>query len=195
MLRRGKKLWVSGPSFLVGPPVSGSPATLFAASPALNLDDANPLTSFRVVIPLSGSTLTKIRATLHPGVDWTNGSQYLSILHASIGKWDGSIYPNTTSTPIELKFGGASGFSGATTPQTSDWADLGGLSVTSSDKLVVIYDIADIPAALQRYNNAATGVTTFFHASTQSWNVADVTASGYTQLDSVNYCIDSVETQ
>lgn len=174
------------------PPVAGP---LYTASPALNSNDANFGNSFRVVVPVTGTSLTQIRATIRPGT-----VNSLTILHASIGKWAGNVlYPSTTATPIELLFGGVSGFSAATTPQTSDWANLSGLTFTTGEKAVVIYDITAVGGISagtdsQSYNNASTGVTTFFQ-SVESYNTANVDSAGFTDLANTNYCIDSVETQ
>jgi hypothetical protein len=172
---------------------ASTPIELFAADPALSADDANANTSFRVVCAITGSTGTQIRVTFQPG-----STNSLSILHASFGKWDTNLnYSNTTATPIELKFGGASGFAGATTAQTSDWADLSGLDLSTGDRIVVIYDVAPGTASTssQRYNNAATGATAFFHGGDATWDDMDVTTNGFTKLAATNYCIASVETK
>ncbi len=172
-------------------------AALFTATPALDANDTgNYGFSFRILIPLTGTVGTQIRATIRPGTDPGTG---LTVTHASFGKWAGSIYSSVTDTPIELKFGGASGFVNATTPQTSDWADLGALSFGPSDKMVVIYDViggGGPTVAAQRYNNANTGVTTYFK-DIISWNVANVESPnlGFNDIPNMNYCIDSVETR
>ena len=174
----------------------GSGGFVYQASPALNADDTNNNTSFRVRVPISINSLTQIRATLRPG-----STNSLSILHASIGKWDGDTnYCNTTAAPIELKFSGASGFTSKTTPQTSDWANLSGLSLTTSDKVIVIYDVAatGLSTASQRYNNASTGVLTMYQIGVQSWDIPNTfTPSnlGFNGLTDINYCLDSIETQ
>lgn len=172
----------------------GGPGFLYQATPALNADDFNPGSSFRIVLPVTGASLSQIRATIIPG-----STETLSITHASIGKWDSSApaYANTTSTPIELKFGGASGFSNKTAPQTSDWANLTGLALTTGDKIVVIYDTLEgaWTVASQRFNNESTGVTSFFKAIFESWDTADVSGSGFASIASTNYSIGAVETQ
>ena len=169
------------------------PVELFAADPALGADDANANTSFRVVCGVTGRTGTQIRVTFQPG-----SVNSLTILHASFGKWDTRLnYSDTTAAPIELKFGGASGFTGATAAQTSDWADLSGLDLSSGDRIVVIYDVAPGTAstASQRYNNAATGATAFYHTGEESWNVMSTAGHGFSMLATTNYCIASVETR
>lgn len=171
----------------------GSPVFLYQASPALNADDANPGFSFRVVVPVAINGLSQARVTIRPG-----SVNALTINNASIGKRDPaeSILPNTTAMPIELLFGGVSGFIGATTPITSDWADISSLGLVAGDKLVCIYDIAagGASTASQRLNNASTGVETWFQSSA-SYHVANVQSLGFSDIANTNYAIDSVETQ
>jgi len=190
-----KKLWLpSSPAILSGAAAGGGgPATLYTASPALNADDANTGYCFRVVCPVGANSLTQLRATLRPG-----SVNSLSILHASFGKWDAAeaAYANTTTAPIELKFATASGFTGATSPKTSDWASITGFSLAPGDKVVIIYDVASGGASVasQRLNNASIGVTTFFQSGA-FWNVADTIGAGFSDLANTNYCVDAVETQ
>lgn len=167
----------------------GGPTTLFSASPALNADDSNPNYSFRICCPVTGSSATQIRATFQPG---STGSQV--VLHASIGKRDPSepLHPNTLSTPLQLLFSGGSGFTASVSSITSDWLTISGFTLTTGDEVIVICDNSS-PAS-QRFNNANTGVTTFYQSGT-SWNTANTIGLGFTNLNNVNYGIVSVETQ
>jgi hypothetical protein len=189
-----KKLWLpNGAAVLVGtaagPSGGGEPVILYSASPALDGSDNNPGTSFRVVVPITDNALTQIRATFVPGAP-----NSLAILHASIGKWDAGepSLSNTTTTPIELLFGGLSGFSATASPQTSDWSDFSGLSLTTGDKIVISIDIASSGYIMK--NSSSTGVTTFYKGG-ESYDVADTTGLGFNPMASTNYGIDSVETR
>jgi hypothetical protein len=187
-----KKLWLpASPAIFTGAAAGGGggPSTLFTASPALNGDDANPNYSFRVCVPITGSTGTQVRVTFRPG---SSSSQV--VLHAAIGKRDPAepSYPNTLSTPLELKFSGASGFTASVSPMVSDWLTLSGFSLTTGDEAVIIVDNSS-PAS-QRFNGANTGVTTFYQSGT-SWTTADTIGLGFTDLANTNYGIDKVETQ
>lgn len=176
----------------VGKPAGGGgPTTLFSASPALNANDVNTGTSFRICCPITGSSSTQIRATFQAST--TTG---LTTGHCSIGKRDPAEvpnYPNTLATPLQLLFSGGSGFSiGSSASITSDWLTLSGFSLTTGDQAVVIFD-ATTPGG-QRFNNANTGVTTFYQSGS-SWNVADTIGLGFTDISNTNYAIVSVETQ
>lgn len=166
----------------------GGLTALYTSSAFTGDDTGNQNNSFRVAVPITGSTGTQIRATIRPGT-----TDSLTVLHASIGKRN-TLW-NTTATPLELKFGGVSGFTGATTDQVSDWTNLSGLSMTTGDDAVVIYDLTTgSSTASQRLNNAATGCVTYYKDGIQSWNdAAPVTMN--TVSGDVNYCIVSVETQ
>lgn len=170
-------------------------ATVFTANPALNADDVNNQTSFRIVCTLAAASNGSLQVTIQPGT--TNN---LTISHASIGKWSGSG-ANTTATPLELKYGGASGFSNATTAQLSDLLDHSvatngatGFSLASGDKVVVIYDIVNqgTSHASQRYNGAATNADTFYKVPGTSWN--SNSSTGFTQLTGYNFAVAKVET-
>lgn len=177
---------------VVGAAGAGVVVSMFSATPALDTNDANQGNSFRVLCDVGASSRSLIRATIQPGT-----ANSLTVTHASIGKWAGDAnYSDTTGTPIELKFGGASGFAGATSAQTSDWTDISSLSLAPGEKVVVIYDVLSGAAATasQRYNNAASNATTFYQ-SIESWNIASTAGRGFNLVANTNYCIASVETK
>lgn len=170
-------------------------ATVFTANPALNADDVNNRTSFRVVCTLAAASNGSLQVTIQPG-----STNDLTISNASIGKWSGSG-ANTTATPLELKFGGASGFTAATTAKLSDLLDhtvatngANGFSLASGDKVVVIYDIVNqgTAHASQRFNGSATNADTFYKVPGTSWN--SNSSTGFTQLTGYNYAVAKVET-
>jgi hypothetical protein len=168
----------------------GGPTTLFAASPALNANDSNPNTSFRICTPITGSSGTQIRATFQAST-----ATGLTTGHCSIGKREAAepLYANTTATPLELLFSGGSGFAiSAGASITSDWQTISGFTLTTGDEAVVIFD-GTSPAG-QRFNNANTGVETFYQGGT-SWNVANTVGLGFAEIPDTNYAIVSVETQ
>lgn len=169
----------------------GGSGFLYQASPALDANDTNLNTSFRVIVPMSGNSGTQIRATILPATINT-----LTVVNASIGKWNGDVnYPDTTAIPIELLFGGVSGFTSATTAKTSDWVNLSGLSFTSSDFAIVIFDCGGSGQGSQRMNSSSTGVTTWYKTGTPSYNLAATTGLGFTPISNNNYSVNSVETQ
>lgn len=193
-----KKLWLpSGPAIHVGAGGGGGdpgePGFLYQASPALNANDPNPGTSFRVCVPVAMNALGEVRLTIRPGT-----VNALTILHAAIGKRTTGepLYPNTAATPIELLFGGVSGFVAATTPMPSDWTDISSLGLVSGDEAVCIYDIisAGPTTASLRYATASTGVTTFYQSG-ESYNVANTVGAGFAKSDNTNFAIDAVETR
>jgi hypothetical protein len=169
--------------------------TVFDASPALNGDDTNTNSSFRVVCLLSNTTSSQARVTLQPGA-----SGLLTVQHVSIGKWDSSqpTLANTIDTPIEMYCAAASGFAGASTATMTDWTDITSLGLSTGDKVVVIYDIGVRYSSVggsQKYNNAAVNTTTFYRTSTTSFDLASISGLGYTKLDNINYGIAKIETR
>ena len=124
---------------------------------------------------------TQIRVTFAAG---QSGGGW-STLHCSVGTWAG-VNANTNATPVELKFGGASGFTIATGGTiTSDWLTF---SVTGGTRIVIITDQAP-PYSVAAYNSSSTGAdppfgSEFWYKVTDtSWNVASPT--GYTQVTNV----------
>lgn len=168
------------------------PFTIFTATPALNANDTNQNTSFRVICNLAELPSSHIRVTLQPGT--TNS---LSITNASVGKRTTGepLYPNTTATPIPVTFNGGNGFTSATTAQTSDWIDISSLSFGEGDTLIVIYDIpSGGSTASQRYNNASENTVTWYQSGT-SWNVSNTVSMGFSPLNGINYCVALIESQ
>lgn len=175
-----------------------SPGVIFAANPALNGDDANDSSSFRVRSVLSSASTGTVTVTLTPGTvgSWTIG-------HASICKWDGVTTPSTaiyncTTAPLELKFSGASGFSGVTSSITSDaLVHSGSFSLGVGDTAIVIYDntTGSTATSSQRFNNAATNARTgYISGGAQTWN--QQTVAGVTlDLTATNYCIATITAQ
>lgn len=188
-----KKLWLpSHPAFLTGEAIGGGggPTSLFNQA-SFTANDQNPSLAFRVRVPITDSSGTQIRVTLRPG---DGGGTSLTILNASIGKWL-SIGPawQTTAVPIELLFGGASGFTTATTDQTSDWANLGGLSFAYGDMAIVCFDTTTGASNSAQRTASAIGVNTYWKDGIQTYN-QDNPATMNT-ISNTNYCVVSVETQ
>ena len=166
------------------------PAMLFEpSSGALDLDDYNTNTSFRVVCELAADSHGSIRVTFATR-SVTSGAV---ALHCSIGKQ--LTNEKTTDTPIELLFGGTSGFTipaGGTI--TSDVVSHPGLSLLAGDKMIVIVDYGT-PGG-QAYSSGNTNVDTWFYSNATSWNVADPNVGGFffTELPGKDYAILSIET-
>jgi len=94
----------------------------------------------------------------------------MNATNASIGISTGST-GDTTAIPVELLFGGLSGFSSAVNI-TSDWVNLSGF--TSSDKLVVIIDFS---GSYLLDDVTASGTSMYYAFSAPSYNQA--TPSGF----------------
>lgn len=93
--------------------------------------------------------------------------------HCSIGVDDGSGTGSTTALPVELTFGGASGFSiPGTSSLVSDWVNFSGF--TSGNNLIVIADVDAAGSGVISFNSSEIA---FEKAATQSWNTQ--TVSGY----------------
>lgn len=171
--------------------VSGGIVTLFTASPALNANDTNANTSFRICTPVINNSITQIRVTFQAST-----AVGLTVSNASIGKRTTGepLYSNTTLTPLELLFGGNSGFSiSANSSITSDWLTISGFSLTTGEQTVVIFD-GTSPAG-QRFNNANIGVETFYKTGTPSYNISNTIGLGFSLISDTDYSIVSVETQ
>lgn len=109
--------------------------------------------------------------------------------HCSIAVVGAATAPNTTATPVELLFGGVSGFSlaaGATI--LSDWANL---TFLSSDKLLVDMDMIAGTTGL-KYGTGVTG-DAYYKVSSGDYNNA--TVSGYTQQTGYIRGFDQIEGQ
>ncbi len=173
------------------PPTPQGPVTIFSADPALNADDNNNNTTFRVSGTITGDAQTQLRITLEPG-----STNTLTIVGLGFGKRDTSepVYPNTLTTPVEALFGGLSGFASATTPQTSDWTDCSGLDLNEGDQIVVSYTTGGSGQASTRLNASATNADTFHQTGTH-WDVANTIGLGFTKLAGQNYAVVSVETR
>lgn len=177
-----------------GMPVVGAnteptdPITLFAANPALDSDDTNTGLTFFVVVTLnSEDPLDELRVTIAPGVTNT-----LTTLGVGFAKF---VAEGTAlGTITEATFNDASGFTSATTLQTSDWIDISGLGLQAGDKLAVSFTTGGAGQATNRYEDTAYVADTYYKAGT-SWNDAGATLSGYSKLAGRNYAISSVETR
>jgi hypothetical protein len=120
------------PAYTQPAPPSG-PTTIFTPNPALP-DNESGLggNSLRTVVTITAGSSGRVGAT------FLGGTSPLTVAHAAIGVWTGSN-TDTTATPVELKFSGASGFTlGANGTIVSD---LETLAFTSSNRLVVILDV------------------------------------------------------
>lgn len=93
----------------------------------------------------------------------------LQLDNASIGIRTSNA--DTASTPVELKFSGASGFTiGSGSQITSDWADL---TFSSSDTLIVVLDFNASNGNPQNNNSGGDGM--YARATYDSYNLNTVT--------------------
>lgn len=132
-------------------------------------------TSWRNIIPLplfaAGGT-TRIRVTFKA---IATGPTSSDTNHCSVGVWNGAN-TDCTATPVELLFGGASGFSILSGTQiTSDWVDL---PVVVGDKLVVILDLGGL--GTMQYDTSSGSGANYANAPAASYNAATQASTGYT---------------
>lgn len=200
MQKMVKKLWLPSSALFTGPAVDGggAPATIFTPSAgALNGDDANSNLSFRIICMASVDSLGKLKVTFA-----SSTVAPLGVSHASIAKWANSgDNADATTTPVELKFSGASGFlitAGGTI--TSDACDhSSAFGIAAGDGILVIYDVSATPGqGGERFRGSMTNCTTWFGASEQfSWNVQTVSSTemGFTKVANKDYAIAQIDTE
>lgn len=168
-------------------PVPTDPITIFAANPALNLDDTNTGTTFWVVVTLnSEEPLDELRITIAPA-----STNALTVLGVSFAKF---VAEGTTLGALtEATFSEAGGFASATTEQTSDWIDIAALGLSAGDKLAIGFTTGGSGQASTRYNNFAYVADTYFKAGTSWDDPATTLGTGHTKLAGYNYAIAKVE--
>lgn len=171
-----KKLWLPSVAAIHVGAVDGGgggPADIFTPSAgALNADDENPNNTFRVVATVAAASNGQVRVTFN-----ASSTKGLAATHCAIGKRTGA-QSDCTAVPLELKFGGSSGFSlspgGAI---TSDWLDhSGSFSLAINDVVVVIVDCST-PGG-QRFRGSNSNVFTRFKDQNQSWDHATESETG-----------------
>lgn len=172
------------------PPVGGGGgiATIFTPTNGLNTDDINANTSFRVVATLASASNGSVQVT------FTSSSVTgLTTTNCSVAKWDGTAAPSATTVPVELKFGGNSGFSiGANSSITSDLTNhSGSFSLGAGDSAIVVFDCST-PGG-QRFSNSNINVDTWFLSPpSASWNIQS--PPGFTKLTGIDYVVAKIET-
>lgn len=146
-------------------PGSDTLTSAFTPSATLNTNDNNGVISLRHVITLDEAVPGPFRvAYLACGNDNT------LVSHVSVGVSAGS--GNTVDTPVELTFGGSVGLptdseAGRSYIALSDPVDLGSLA-DGSDIVVIV----DHTGAGQSFGGGNTNITTYFKASTATYNQA-----------------------
>lgn len=172
------------------PVVIGDPEAIFAASPALNLNDpSNLFTTFRVVVPITEDALEQIRVTLKPGLTG------LSILGLGVGEYVEDGFGSTSAPVIEGTFSGQRGFTNATAPKTSDWIDVSALDLQAGDKLVVSFTTGNVVgSASLSYDDTQSGVVTYWHVQ-DYWGTQDVSTLGFNERIGYNFGVSLVETR
>lgn len=163
-------------------------ATVFTPSAGvLNGNDTNPNTSFRVRCVLTAASSGKLQVTFTAST-----ATGLTASNASIGKWDGTNNPFTTTTPVELKFGGTSGFSisagGSITSDLTDHSAAFSLALGES----VLVDLDCTSPSGQRYRGSNSNVDTWYAIGATGYNLP--TPAGYSKLAGVDYAVEKVET-
>jgi hypothetical protein len=140
--------------------------------------------SFRQVLSSVTQAGDQVRVTINAS---TAGA--LAANNVSIAKVNSATAPNCDSTPVELKFSGASGFSLASSGvAVSDWLDF---RVAVGDNIMVIIDFG--ATANPRFVSATTNCHQYFKAATASYTSA--TASGFSDGGSRDECISLLESR
>jgi phage gp46-like protein len=143
--------------------------------------------SYRQVVQLIGDSQGKIRILVEQFCDAAAG-HFSDTTHVSFGKWAGTN-ADTTTTPVELKFGGVSGFTGPRSGaqfQTllSDTVAHPGFTLATGDSIVVIFDTptSDATAHLggEAWGEGASSFWWWNNSPLETWNIAapGVTAGG-----------------
>ena len=118
----------------------------------------------------------------------------LTLANASIGVWDGVAgKADTLLTPIELLFGGSSGFAiSAGVLITSDWAVVAGMLVGKSPVTISDYGAANGNAVA--ITGLATPAATYLKAATASFSTT-VTPAGSTETLGQMFDVIKIEFQ
>lgn len=146
-----------------------------------------PLNQFRVTFEASSANTWKV----------DNASLGISIHTAATA--DNASDAETTATPVELLFSGASGFTlTAGTTIVSDWVTLAGVASTSL--LVVVQDVSNTGGNSREISGLGAvttgGTSANFKAATNSYNVASpISSPDYTVFNGRLYGINKVETR
>jgi hypothetical protein len=142
--------------------------------------------SFRHSLTPTGASQGQVRVTFKAG------STGMQIDHASIVVVGAATFPNVATTPVQLKFGGANGFTiTATATITSDWVTFASLS---TDTLAVIVDFTAGGTKGSVSYDIATGAGDWqAKAATASYNLATVT--GFSSIVTGYTFIPLIETQ
>jgi hypothetical protein len=174
----------------------GTPTTIFTPTVALNADDTNANSSFRMLYVTSANAASSISATFN-----ASSVAALSASHMSFCKWDGTASPACTTIPIELTSTcpgntAGSGFSiSAGASCTSNFVSIGGaFTLTAGDTIIIITDVSANGG--ERFT--ASGVTnsslSFAGGGSTSWN--SQAPGGYSGPTSgINYIVSQVQTQ
>jgi hypothetical protein len=156
-------------------------------SSVTSVQDANVGYSIRSVETPSAGSDGQVRVSFKAG-----GSGNFVTTHCSIGV-NTTPTSDTLATPVELKFGGASGFTlAANGTITSDWVDF---NWTNGQSVVVITDVGSPGYGTDISDpTVGTAVAFYYKAATESWNVA-VKGTGYSNVNSKVYGVVGIETQ
>jgi hypothetical protein len=153
------------------PPPPPGTYTTWAPSVPLSINDSSGAgSSYRQVCSSISVGGSHIRVTFKA----SSAGGWGGTAHASIAKANAATPPNSDSTPVELLFSGASGFS-ALAPGAevvSDWLPF---STVSGDRLMVVMDVA---TGSEQYSTGNSNGTGWYKISGGTYNQA--TVSGVT---------------
>ena len=169
-------------------------STVFTPSGGvLNADDTNVGFVFRARCVLSAGSNGKLQVTFT-----ARSNIGLQANHCSVGLSSSSTSSVTTTTPVELTFGGVSGFNiAAGASITSDLIDHSAVfTVGAGGAVIVDIDVCST-AGGERYRSSNSNVDTYYVAyGTGLWNIADPASVGQTMttLSGTDYTVEKIET-
>lgn len=189
--------WVQANGWYRNKVSGGAPAgTIFTPSVALNTDDHNESTHFRVICTVSAASNGKIKVTFT-----ASSTVGLTVTLAYVGKASGVTIGATTTPPLQLFFTNAGFTTGfviaAGASITSDVLDHSASFSLASGEAVVVNHDEGTPGG-ERFSLSNANVTTWFTgitatltpASTQTPNASD----GWAQSANSCYAVAKIET-
>lgn len=150
--------------------------TIFGPN-TLNANSGTDPRSLRIWRQLTANSQGAISVTF----EGPPSGNFLAGTHASFGKRNSSANYDTTATPIELKFSGASGFGPTQGTIASDFMDHSSIgALNSGDFIVVILDVMNASSANRqfRYNGGGSTTWTAIYNNQQTWNDPVPSTSG-----------------
>ncbi len=148
-------------------------------------NNGNTNYSFRQVVEITGNAQGQVRVTFKAASNVSTNGNFttnhcaigISTQSTAYGPAGGPLALNTTAKPVELTFGGVSGFNLTANGQTivSDWINLSGF--TTTNMLVVVMDWASTGGGDAFIGSGLSNAGLWYLASAATYNVAAPTGS------------------